>query len=247
MPDTFKPLFNRHLLKSRMAGFDPALTDEQARVVEDWVRAANDPAFRQEKEKPHQGEFLLQLFGALLGYTPYIGLADDYNLKAESASKETKGGKTPDGCLGFFGGEKDVTRAVIELKAPAADLDLKQQGHGGLTPVEQGFGYVPKFDGCRWVIVSDFVTIPLYSSARGQAYCHEWRTSDLADDEVLREFVFLLHKDRLVTETATSSFTGKLASDTHTQEEKITKDFSRARRLRAGHLQCVVHPRPAVR
>ncbi len=53
MPDTFKPLFNRHLLKSRMAGFDPALSDEQTRIVADWVRAANDPAFRQEKEIEH--------------------------------------------------------------------------------------------------------------------------------------------------------------------------------------------------
>lgn len=248
MPEAYKPLFNRHLLKSRMAGFELNLPEEQKRVVESWTRTVTTPSFLHEKEKPHQGEFLLQLFGSLLGYTPYIGSADDHNLKIETASKETKGGKTPDGCLGFFGDLRNVTRAVIELKAPAANLDLKQQGHGGLTPVEQGFGYAPKFDGCRWVIVSNFVTIRLYSTARGQACCHEWRVADLAKEETLREFVFLLHKDRLISQTDTPSFTAKLASETHTQEEKITKDFYafyKGVRLRLFHQLVRDNPAPS--
>lgn len=248
MPEAYKPLFNRHLLKSRMAGFDLNLSEEQKRVVESWTRAATTPSFLHEKEKPHQGEFLLDLFDTLLGYTRYIGNVDDHNLKIETASKETKGGKTPDGCLGFFGDQRNVTRAVIELKAPAANLDLKQQGHGGLTPVEQGFGYAPKFDGCRWVIVSNFVTIRLYSTARGQACCHEWRVADLAKEETLREFVFLLHKDRLISQTDTPSYTAKLASETHTQEEKITKDFYafyKGVRLRLFHQLVRDNPTPS--
>jgi hypothetical protein len=73
-----------------MAGFGPALNDEQTRIVADWMRAANDPAFRQEKEKPHQGEFLLQLFGRRLGYIIDIGRTDEYSLRAESGRKRPR-------------------------------------------------------------------------------------------------------------------------------------------------------------
>ena len=56
----------------------------------------------------------------------------------------------------------DRTRAVLELKAPGADLDAKQgASYGKLTPVEQAFGYAAKVDGCRWVIVSNFIEVRL--------------------------------------------------------------------------------------
>ena len=60
----------------------------------------------------------------------------------------------PDARLGWFGEKVDLTRAVLELKAPGADLDAKQgAGYGKLTRW-QAFGYAAKVDGCRWVIVN---------------------------------------------------------------------------------------------
>jgi len=155
MPDLFKALFNPNLLKARMGAFAPAFSEAQRAVADNWARTAADPAFLGEKEKPFQGQFLTDVFGTLLGYVLPAGHLEAYNLKAESASSETKGGKTPDARLGFIGYERDVTRVVIELKPPAADLDAKQAHHGNLTPVEQAFGYLAKFDDCRWVIVED--------------------------------------------------------------------------------------------
>jgi hypothetical protein len=224
MSDQFKPLFNRNLLKTRVESFIPELTGEQLRVAGDWANTASDPKFRREKERSHQGTFLTQIFGILLGYGLYNANVDDYNLRAATASSETKGGKTPDGTLGFFGRDRDLTRAVIELKSPAVNLDAKQAGHGGMTPVEQGFSYVSKFDSCKWVIVSNFATLRLYSSSRGEAYFQQWDIADLKDARTLREFLYCLQKDHLISESQLS-IVGELAERTHAQEEQITKEF----------------------
>lgn len=224
MSDQFKPLFNRNLLKARLESFIPELTEEQLKVAADWARTVSEPMFKREKERPHQGTFLIQIFDILLGYGLYSANLDNYNLKAETASSETKGGKTPDGRLGFFGRDKDLTRAVIELKSPAVNLDAKQAGHGGMTPVEQGFSYVPKFDNCKWVIVSNFTTLRLYSSSRGEAYFQQWDIADLKDAHTLREFLYCLQKGHLISESQVS-IVGELAERTHAQEEQITKEF----------------------
>jgi len=226
MSDMFKPMFNLNLLKARVGSFTPQLTNEQLKVVTDWATAVGDPHFKREKEKPHQGAFLIQIFAILLGYDNYTANPENYSLKAETASGDTKGGKAPDGRLGFYGKEKDLTRVVIELKPPAVNLDGKQAAYGGMTPVEQAFGYASKFDGCRWVIVSNFITLRLYGSARGQGYWHEWNIAELRNDETLREFLYCLEKDRLISE-AEPSVIDQLAQETHTQEDQITKDFYR--------------------
>ena len=66
-----------------------------------------------------------------------MGHLDAYHLKAESASTETRGGKIPDGRLGFFSPERDDTRIVIELKGPGADLDAKQSGYGNIKVLQR--------------------------------------------------------------------------------------------------------------
>ena len=230
MLDNFKPLLNRNFLKARVDGFAFELTPAQRKIAEDWAKTANDPSFRRENEKPHQGAFLVQVFGDLLGYGHYTANPDSYNIKVETASSETKGAKTPDGRLGFFGRDKDLTRAVIELKPPAASLDGRQGSHGGLTPVEQGFSYVPKFDNCRWVIVSNFLTVRLYSAARGEAYYQQWRIADLAQPETLCGFLYCLRKDHLISESHLGVI-GALAQKSYSQEEQITKEFTSSIRL----------------
>jgi len=247
MPDIFKPLFNPNLLRARISAFSPTVTDRQREFARLWAKTAADPAFLKENEKPLQGQFLAEVFGELLGYTLPVGHLDAYDLKPESASSETPGGKTPDARLGFMGYERDLTRAVIELKAPGADLDAKQASHKNLTPVEQAFGYLAKFDDCRWVILSDFVTIRLYSKRRGQGYCHEFRIADLTEPRVLRELLFLLSRSRLLAEPPADSETDALLTDSCNQEEEITgkfyEEFSGIRQDLFDHM-CAVNPAP---
>ncbi len=244
MSEIFKPLFNRNLLKLRADGFVPELTDEQLRVITDWTRSVGEPNFKNQKEKPHQGAFLIQVFGVLLEYPHYTADPENYNLKAETASTETKGGKTPDGRLGFYGNDRDLTRVIIELKAPAVDLDGKQAAHGGMTPVEQAFSYVPKFDNCRWVIVSNFTKLRLYNSARGEGYCRQWNIADLKDPDTCREFLYCLRKDHLISASDTSII-DELAHATYAQEELISKEFYEFYKgLRSGLFDELVRANP---
>jgi hypothetical protein len=224
MSETFKPLFNRNLLNLRVHNFVPQLSAEQFKLLADWASAVRDPNFKTQNEKPHQGAFLIQMFAVLLGYAHYTANPDNYNLKAETASGETKGGKTPDGRLGFYGKTEDLTRVVIELKPPAVSLDAKQVSHGSMTPVEQAFSYVPKFDGCRWVIVSNFITLRLYNSARGEGYCHQWNIADLKDDDTVHQFLYCLQKDHLISRSG-NSIVDELAYASYAEEEQITKEF----------------------
>ncbi len=123
MPDLFKPLFSPTLLSRRLTGFTPTLSPELTAIADQWSRTAADPAFLKLNEKPLQGQFLTDIFARLLGFDPAVGHLDAYHLKPESASTEIKGSRTPDARLGFFGPEYDISRVVIELKAPGADLD----------------------------------------------------------------------------------------------------------------------------
>ncbi len=48
-----------------------------------------------------------------MGYRQAVGHLDAYDMKPETASTETKGGKTPDARLGFYDANgKEITRAA---------------------------------------------------------------------------------------------------------------------------------------
>ena len=116
---------------------------------------------------------------------------------------------------------------MLELKAPGADLDAKQgASYGNLTPVEQAFGYAAKVDGCRWVILSNFTSLRIYRTDRGQGYCQSFDLADLANENRLQEFVFLLGRETLLGPTPDAeSPVDRLAGHTHVEEERITKAF----------------------
>jgi len=225
MPDNSKGLFNANLLASRAVGLDLHLGSAQRATIERWSRLCADPRFRQQTERSTQAQFLVEIFGSLLGYTMQAGNLDAYHMRIETASREVKGGKTPDASLGFYGPDRDFTRVIVELKAPGANLDAKQPGYGNITPVDQAFGYLGKFDDCRWAIVSNFLTIRLYSKKRGQGYVHEFPLTDLSDDSVLSEFLFLLHRDRLLAEPPRNSIVDELLAQTSSEEQAITGRF----------------------
>jgi hypothetical protein len=56
-------------------------------------------------------------------------------MEPETSSMQVKGYRPPDARLGWFSEKLDRTRAVLELKAPGADLDAKQGGLGRRLPL----------------------------------------------------------------------------------------------------------------
>lgn len=227
--DNFKPLFNRRLLDEAQRGFTPALDDEQRHIAASWAASAGTGALLGQREKPLQGQFLSQVIDRLLGYRQIVGADGLHHLEPETSSKAVKGYRPPDARLGWYGSGAGIerTRAVLELKSPGADLDARQAvGYGRLTPVEQAFGYAARVDGCRWVLVGNFIELRLYRTDRGQGYCQRFDLGALADPEHLRTFLFLLGRENLFGETPDrESPVERLATHTHVEEERIGKAF----------------------
>lgn len=101
---------------------------------------------RNSKEEQYQGEFLIDLFVNVLGYTKHPSA--EYNLTTEY--KNVKDSKKADGAI-VVGG---VVKAVIELKG----TNTTDLGH-----VEsQAFGYKNNQPECVYVITSNFEKLRFY-------------------------------------------------------------------------------------
>jgi hypothetical protein len=224
MATEYRPLFNKHLLSARVTGFQMDLSPEAMATLQAWVRDAASRKLRGKTEVSLQGQFFADVFGKVLGYGESVGRTH-YHLRAQKGS-DLRGAGRPDGTLGLYEGDAEgQTRVVIELKAPGANLDARQPGYGNITPVEQAFRYVTQFDDCRWVIVSNFETLRLYSKTRGQGYWHEFHLAELSTPDALRQFLYLLSRNSLMTEWDGRSQIDALAAETHVQEQEITKRF----------------------
>ena len=225
--DHFKPLFNARLLREALEAAHVQCADTQSRIAEHWADSARSGALLASKEKQLQGQFLSEVFGQLLGYAQIVGAGEVHHLEPETSSKAVKGYRPPDARLGWYGPDIDRTRAVVELKSPGADLDAKQSAaYARLTPVEQAFGYAAKVDGCRWVIVSNYLELRLYRTDRGEGYYQRIEIADLAEPACLRAFCFLLGRDTLLgLAPGAESAVERLATRTHAEEERISKAF----------------------
>ncbi|MDT8390816.1 MAG: DNA methyltransferase [Lentisphaeria bacterium] len=69
------------------------------------------------------------------------------------------------------------------------------------------------------------MVIRLYSKKRGQGYMHEYQIKDLEDKTVLRQFLLLLHADRLIAPPPANSVVDELLAKTSTEEKAITRRF----------------------
>ena len=101
---------------------------------------------RNSKEEQYQGEFLIDLFVNILGYTKNPTPA--YNLTTEY--KNVKDSKKADGAIII----NDVVKAVIELKGTdTTDLNKIEN---------QAFGYKNNQPDCAYVIISNFEKLRFY-------------------------------------------------------------------------------------
>ncbi|MBK8244222.1 MAG: N-6 DNA methylase [Saprospiraceae bacterium] len=101
---------------------------------------------RNSKEEQYQGEFLIDLFVKVLGYTK--NPTDNFNLTTEY--KNVKDSKKADGAILING----IVKAVIELKGTnTTDLGKIE---------EQAFGYKNNQPECIYVITSNFEKLRLY-------------------------------------------------------------------------------------
>src|SRR5258708_7753346 len=219
-------LFSKKLLAQYIARYDFPSGEKLEKIQNDLKKLQSfikDQDLNRTQEIKIQGAFLVRVFSDILGYTHQIDNSDTWDL--EQHPKTEIDSQVADGGLGYFSKESKEYKAVIELKDARTSLDKKQSGRvGKLTPVEQAFNYLNKFDGCQWAIVSNFHEIRLYSKARGEGFYEKFDITELDREQEFKQFYFLLNKKNLIDE-GHESVTDQLVKDTTAQEENITKQF----------------------
>jgi len=234
-------LINKRLLVQKIELFDFPSHEKLGsakKLLENWKKALKDSDLEKTKEKSVQGRFLATFFESILDYTDITSGQEEWTLiqhpRIENDSKE------PDGSLGWFTKDNKKTRAVIELKDAKTQLDKKQyRGSEKLTPIEQAYLYSTKYEGCNWIIVSNFKEIRLYNKYKTQEYYEKFNVIDLIEEAEFKRFYFLFCKKNLLSKYQ-GSVIDVLAKDTTEAEQDITKKFySEYRQIRLnllGHL-----------
>ncbi|MBM7623063.1 Eco57I restriction-modification methylase domain-containing protein [Sporohalobacter salinus] len=218
-------LFNKKVLEMKLKNYFISDYKNKLDIIKSWKR--NLKSIILANEEGLQSSFLKSIFGVVLGYQDMTEAdkSGEYTLKIEDFTEidATK----PEGSLGFYqqdGVEK--TEAVIELKEPRVSLDNPQKRSEKYygTPVEQAFSHANKYDGCKWIIVSNMIELRLYTSIRGQGYYEEFRIDELDREENFKKFHFLLSRDNLLSKQD-KSLTLELSEKTKQQEENISVEF----------------------
>ena len=219
-------LFSTKYLSKKLQRFDLAkisqLEQRQQHIV-DWQNMIAQGIVAETKEESLQADFLNTFFGEVLGYV-YNRSLPVWHLEKELKS-QTDSTKV-DGAIGFFAPTRREVRAVIELKDAKTDLDKKQNRQPDRrTAVEQAFDYASKSGGqCRWVIVSNFKEIRLYSYQGGQDKYALFYIPDLLKADNLQRFWFLLERGRLIADKGQSPV-DILYAEREAELQNISKRF----------------------
>lgn len=198
-------LFQNAVLNKYLKGLDAGKV-EQAYLTftEHFHNPDIQENIRNSKEEQYQGEFLIDLFVNVLGYTK--NPTPDFNLTTEL--KNIKGSKKTDGAI--------LSRGLNSLAKALAVIELKGTNTTDLSKVEtQAFGYKNNQPGCNYVITSNFEKLRFYI--------------DNAVD--FEEFnLFQLSKERfdmlwlcLSSEYLLKDIPKKIKDESLTQEENVTK------------------------
>ena len=154
---------------------------------------------RNSKEEQYQGEFLIDLFVNVLGYTK--NPTPNFNLTTEY--KNVKDSKKADGAIII----NDKVTAIIELKGTNTT---------NLSKIEdQAFGYKNNQDNCKYVITSNFEKLRFYVDNAIENT--EFNLFELSEDQF--NLMYLI----LAFENIKNDIPKKLKDESLNQEDIITK------------------------
>lgn len=142
------PLFQKTIVSKYLKTQNPEILNQKWDLFKSHFHNATiQENIRNSKEEQYQGEFLIDLFVTILGYTK--NPTPDFNLTTEL--KNVKDSRKADGAMIFDG---NVT-GIIELKGTnTTDLSKIE---------DQAFGYKNNQDKtCRYVITSNFEKLRFY-------------------------------------------------------------------------------------
>ena len=213
-------IFKESFIEYKLESFEISKEElaEKKAKIQDFVNFIKSGKIKDYNEEQLQARFATEVFEKTLGYKDSLNETWEYELER----KTDVDGQKPDIVLGEFTSNESKVMAVVELKDfKYYDLDKKQNRVGDKrTPVEQGFGYAPKFGGnCRWVLISNFNEIRLYDKNDENQY-ERFYIEDLEDDFELKRFLYLLSKENILDRKLDNLIDLKIK-----EEEKIEREF----------------------
>ena len=214
-------LFNKKTLHKAI-GKPAAIPPNHLHILQNWARTINEGTIQSEKETSIEGDFKSRIIETVLGYTP-AGLEQTQTV----AVQEPIGHGRVDMALGHFGPERKII-APFELKgARTHDLDAPLPGRKE-TPVEQAWRYGLINRDTKWVLVSNYLEIRLYSYMTGNQDYEVFYLKDLTDPYQYARLQLLLSADNLLTGNTQTLLDDSAKADTDISDQ-LYSDYKNLR------------------
>jgi hypothetical protein len=208
---------DRHCL--RAASPDPVKLE----ILRQWGVTINDRSIETQSETEIEDLFKQRIVCDVLGYRAFND-AGAWTV----ASKAGIGSGTVDLALGHFTTSERRIIAPFELKgAKTKNLDAIMPGRAK-TPVQQAWEYAADNVGTKWVLVSNYLEIRLYSYADGRLFYETFDLAKLTDAAQYHRLMLLLSAENLL-----SGRTLELLDESRKENKDITD------RLYAASARCV--------
>lgn len=226
-------IFNQKLLKKKYDNEVDLSNDRfkknyesRREILFKWSELIENKLINKLNETQLKVDFVNDILCYVLGYRSITNTKNKDEWTLLSEEKTDADSTKADVVLGYFTEDTRDFRVAIELKGPKCNLDSKQnRKNDNRTPVEQGFSYLPKYrKKCKWLIVSNYKEIRLYSSADATEY-ELFMLKDLAkDDDEFKRFLYILSSKSLINKNSKSRV-DLLWEENIKEQKKIESDF----------------------
>ena len=186
-------LFNKKFINKQIA---VTLTPDAARLAafKEWAADIKSGKIATHSEVSLHGPFVQKILVEALGYSGPIG-NEAYNVTQEKGI--TRG--SVDVAIGNFEHGEGQILAPFELKgADTKNLDAIMSGRAK-TPVDQAWEYATNNVGTKWVLVSNYLEIRLYSYGEGRQVYETFDLSILHEPAEFARVQLLLSAENLLS------------------------------------------------
>jgi type I restriction-modification system DNA methylase subunit len=204
-------LFNKKFIKKQIA-VAPTPDTQRVAAFKEWAADIKSGKIATHSEVSLHGPFVQKILVEALGYSGPIG-NDAYNVTQEKGI--TRG--SVDVAIGNFEHGEGQILAPFELKgADTKNLDAIMSGRAK-SPVDQAWEYATNNVGTKWVLVSNYLEIRLYSYGEGRQVYETFDLSKLHEPAEYARIQLLLSAESLL-----SGRTFELLEESRRENKDIT-------------------------
>lgn len=209
-------LFNHKVFKHVTENAPPIPADHAA-ILNAWADSIRNKSIDRQKETALHSDFKQRIVSDVLGYIP-VAAAQAGRWTVASEHKIGKG--AVDLALGEFTTESENVIAPFELKgANTRDLDAMMPGRNK-TPVQQAWEYANAASGAKWVLVTNYIELRLYSYSEGNQRYERFDFLKLTEPQEYARFHLLLAAENLL-----SGKTEALLEKSRTVDKDVTVEL----------------------